>query len=510
MGALEPRKNLVRLLDAYTALAAEPAGHGVGLVIVGPTGWKYQPILDAVSRVSRRNPIFLLEPVSTEVLVALYHLATVLAFPSLYEGFGLPSVEAMMCGTPVVTSGRGALAEIAGDAAEFVDPLRVESISEGLLRVLDDAEHAADLRRRGLVRARDFCWRRAARETRALYAEISGGTVGAPGLGLASVPRLRTGLAPGGETRTDERTRELENAIVQSVSYADVFDYPLTAHEVHRYLIGVRASASEVGRALAGSRLAPGRLAHRDGFFTLPGREQIVELRRQRKVPAKRLWRGAVHYGRRIAGLPFVRMVAVTGSLAASNVTRDADVDYLIVTAPRRLWICRALVIGVVRRAARRGVVLCPNFLLTESALELRQRDLYTAWELAQMVPIAGFETYHRLRRRNSWAGTFLPNAEGVPSEPDPQGNPDLPAARSRLTRVAEGILGSPAGDWLEGWERARKVRRLTREAASVAYATEGSRNEAEFSADWCKGHLGTHRQEVMARYRVRLEELEG
>jgi len=186
VGALEPRKNLVRLLDAYTALAAEPAGHGVGLVIVGPAGWKYQPILDAVSRVSRRNPIFLLEPVSTEVLVALYHLATVLAFPSLYEGFGLPSVEAMMCGTPVVTSGRGALAEIAGDAAEFVDPLRVESISEGLLRVLDDAERAADLRRRGLVRARDFCWRRAARETRGLYAEISGGTIDAPGLGTST------------------------------------------------------------------------------------------------------------------------------------------------------------------------------------------------------------------------------------------------------------------------------------------------------------------------------------
>jgi len=308
----------------------------------------------------------------------------------------------------------------------------------------------------------------------------------------------------------DDRTRELENAIVQSVSYADVFDYPLTADEVRRYLIGVRAGASEVGRALAGSRLVPGRLAHRDGFFTLLGREQIVELRRQRKVPAKRLWREAVHYGRRIAGLPFVRMVAVTGSLAASNVTRDADVDYLIVTAPRRLWLCRALVIGVVRRAARRGVVLCPNFLLTESALELRQRDLYTAWELAQMVPIAGLETYHLLRRRNSWAESFLPNAEGVPSEPDPQGNADLPAARSHLTRVAEGILGSPAGDWLEGWEMARKVRRLTRKAASVAYATEGSRNEAEFSADWCKGHLGTHGQEVMARYRVRLEELDG
>jgi glycosyltransferase involved in cell wall biosynthesis len=193
VGALEPRKNLVRLLEAYTALATEPAGRGVGLVIVGPAGWKNQPILDTVSRMRRRHPIFLLEPVSTEVLVALYHLAAVLAFPSLYEGFGLPLVEAMTCGTPVVTSWSGAMAEVAGDAAELVDPLRVDSIAEGLLRVLADEERATDLRTRGLLRARDFSWTSAARETRALYAEVSGVAAGPTGPGT-STPN---GLAPG-------------------------------------------------------------------------------------------------------------------------------------------------------------------------------------------------------------------------------------------------------------------------------------------------------------------------
>jgi glycosyltransferase involved in cell wall biosynthesis len=192
VGALEPRKNLVRLMEAFEAVAAEPAGRGVALVIVGPAGWKNQPIRDMVSRLGRRHPIFLLGSVSTEALVALYHLAAVLAFPSLYEGFGLPLVEAMTCGTPVVTSGRGALAEIAGDAAELVDPLRIDSIAEGLLRVLADEERAADLRARGLRRARDFSWARAARETRALYAEASGRTAGPTGPG-SSHP---SGLAP--------------------------------------------------------------------------------------------------------------------------------------------------------------------------------------------------------------------------------------------------------------------------------------------------------------------------
>lgn len=178
VGALEPRKNLVRLLEAYGAVTGEPPGRGVGLVIVGPPGWKYGPSLEAVSRMGRERPVFLLGPVSMEVLVALYHLATVLAFPSLYEGFGLPVAEAMACGTPVVTSRGGALGEVAGDAAELVDPLRVESIAEGLLRVLGDEARAAELRRRGLERAQHFTWARAARETRSLYAEIAGASGG--------------------------------------------------------------------------------------------------------------------------------------------------------------------------------------------------------------------------------------------------------------------------------------------------------------------------------------------
>jgi glycosyltransferase involved in cell wall biosynthesis len=192
VGALEPRKNLVRLLEAFTAVGAEAAGRGVGLVIVGPPGWKYQSVLDAVARLRRERPIFLLEPVHTEVLVSLYHLASVLAFPSLYEGFGLPVVEAMMCGTPVVTSRGGALAEVAGDAAELVDPLRTDSIAGGILRLLDDEARAAELRTRGRERARNFTWPRAAMEARAIYADaFSGRAVPARRVGTVEVSRDR-------------------------------------------------------------------------------------------------------------------------------------------------------------------------------------------------------------------------------------------------------------------------------------------------------------------------------
>ena len=107
--------------------------------------------------------------VPTADLVGLYNLAEALAFPSLYEGFGLPAIEAMACGTPVITSRRGSLVEVAGNAAQFVDPLEVESIVEGLHRVLNDAAWREELRVKGLAQASRFSWALAAAETLGVY-----------------------------------------------------------------------------------------------------------------------------------------------------------------------------------------------------------------------------------------------------------------------------------------------------------------------------------------------------
>jgi len=174
VGALEPRKNLLGLLAAHATVTSEPALRDVGLVFVGPLGWKNAPFERAIAGRGPGAPVRVLGPVDGATLVALYHLAAVLAFPSFYEGFGLPVVEAMACGTPVVTSNRGALAEVAGDAAELVDPTRVDGIAAGLRRVLEDPRHREALRQRGTRRARAFTWERAAEQTRAIYAEITG------------------------------------------------------------------------------------------------------------------------------------------------------------------------------------------------------------------------------------------------------------------------------------------------------------------------------------------------
>ena len=297
----------------------------------------------------------------------------------------------------------------------------------------------------------------------------------------------------------------LEQAIVRTLAYVDVFDYPLTAAEIHHYLMGLPAPAVQVNRALQNGRLSASMLSRRDGYFTLRGREAIVATRQRREAGARQMWREATHYGRRIAALPFVRMVAVTGSLAVNNVEPAGDIDYLIVTANDRLWLCRAFTILLVRLAERRGVTLCPNYLLSERALRLNERNLYTAHELAQMIPLAGIETYRRMRQLNDWTAEWLPNATDLPPHaahiPKPARQP-----RRAVQRLAEPVLRGSIGARVEQWEMTRKVRKFTGQVAARESAAAPKDHEIAFSADWCKGHFDGHGNRVLHEYERRLE----
>ena len=288
----------------------------------------------------------------------------------------------------------------------------------------------------------------------------------------------------------------LERAILKTVAYADVFEYPLKAGEIHRYLVGVSASADMVKELLSNGWFSPLVLQRCDEFYYLPGREAIISTREQRLQLAAGLWPQAVHYGAQISRLPFVRMVAVTGALAMDN-EPGRDLDYLIVTETGRLWLCRALIILLVRRAALSGAVVCPNYFLSENALVVPQRNLYTAHELLQMVPLSGFETYWEMRRLNDWASAYLPNAAGLP-------RPEISRSDGRTHRawrsLAESLLRTPPGGWLENWEMRRKLRKFR---ALYAFSSE-----ADFGPDWCKGHLGEYGARTLKAFAERVNGL--
>jgi alpha-1,3-rhamnosyl/mannosyltransferase len=170
VGSLEPRKNLARLVEAYSGLPAE-LQRRFPLLIAGPAGWKNATIQRAIERNPRVRAIGY---VRRGLLPALYHLASLFVFPSLYEGFGMPLLEAMAGRTPVIASNVSAIPEVAGGAAVLVDPHSVEELRDAMGRVLTDAELAASLADAGYTRARDFEWGRAAAATKVFFEMVAG------------------------------------------------------------------------------------------------------------------------------------------------------------------------------------------------------------------------------------------------------------------------------------------------------------------------------------------------
>jgi glycosyltransferase involved in cell wall biosynthesis len=171
IGTLEPRKNVSRLVDAFHQLKREEQSLGHRLVLVGRKGWMYEPVFETIRRLGLDADVTWLGFVPNEDLPALLTGADLFVYPSLYEGFGLPPLEAMSCGTPVVASGTSSLPEVVGDAGVLVNPDRADEIAKGMHRVLTDRQLAAALRDRGFARARTFSWERTARLTLAAYEE---------------------------------------------------------------------------------------------------------------------------------------------------------------------------------------------------------------------------------------------------------------------------------------------------------------------------------------------------
>jgi hypothetical protein len=284
----------------------------------------------------------------------------------------------------------------------------------------------------------------------------------------------------------------LERAVLETVVYSDVFDFPLTSAEVHRWL-PLPASRAEVQAALALGPLAS-LLSTSTPYVVLRGREGLAGVRQRRLTSSHKLQRDARRYASLIALLPFVRMVALTGSLAVEGSDAGDDIDYLIVTAPRRVWLARTATMLIVRLAALRGVTLCPNYVLSESALQLPSRDAYTAREMLQMIPLYGADLHRRMLAANDWCRDFLPNAEPLASTAPESG-------RGWLQRGAELLLGGSLGDRLEDW----LYRRKSRELRGQAGAAEG---ETVFDETMCKGHFEGYGRRTREAVAARLREV--
>lgn len=171
VGTIEPRKNHEAVLRAFEHVHG--ANPGTSLVIVGSTGWLSEPIMDAIAQYAQRLPVQHLSNVDDSALPALYARSIALVYPSWYEGFGLPVIEAMACGTAVITSDRGATAEVAGDSALLVSPDDTAAIAGAMSQVRDDPVLRAGLIQRGLEWSKQFSWDSTASAYRLLYRDVA-------------------------------------------------------------------------------------------------------------------------------------------------------------------------------------------------------------------------------------------------------------------------------------------------------------------------------------------------
>jgi alpha-1,3-rhamnosyl/mannosyltransferase len=172
VGTLQPRKNVERILAAYASLP-ESIRRDYQLVIAGKEGWRAAPLVSELQSLQAAGRVRWLERVPETDLRALYQAASVFVFPSLYEGFGLPVLEAFASGVPVITSNVTSLPEVAGDAALLVDPMRVDAIAEAMRRVVEDPSLRDRLVDLGRTRARLFTWENCARQTLAVMRELA-------------------------------------------------------------------------------------------------------------------------------------------------------------------------------------------------------------------------------------------------------------------------------------------------------------------------------------------------
>ncbi|MCX6021621.1 MAG: glycosyltransferase family 1 protein [Chloroflexi bacterium] len=185
VGAQQERKNVARLLEAFRILHERRPEYR--LAIAGPTMWRTSGLGERVKELGLEEAVVTLGYLPEADLPAIYSAASLFVFPSLYEGFGLPVLEAMACGAPVVCSDATSLPEVAGDAALMVNARSTEEIAAAMDRALGDPALLSDLRRRGLQRAAEFTWERVAHETVAIYRGVVAGGAAMP----AAVTRTR-------------------------------------------------------------------------------------------------------------------------------------------------------------------------------------------------------------------------------------------------------------------------------------------------------------------------------
>ena len=376
VGNLEPRKNLERLVEAFARMPRKDHQ----LVIVGNRWYRGGDVERKARSLGLNGRVKFLGYVPRADLPGLFSGATAFVYPSLLEGFGLPIVEAMACGTPVITSNSSALREVAGDAAVLVDPESVREITEAMEGVAEDKRMREDLSQKGLKRAAEFSWTRTAELTLDAYREA-----------------VERGLKPATTFGKEASRKSVCAAIHKTIEYSKLFQYPLTPDELRERLFDVQVDETTFHEALTSLGLIPDA--------------QLLQLRAVREQISDQAISAAQPHLRTLISIPFVRMLAFSGSTAHRNMTNSEDLDLFMIVEDGKVW---AVFLIAMVWSKMKGLrkQLCMNYLISDAALPLFEHDIFTAQQAASLKPFYGKTMYDRFISMNPFVQRCFPNFE--------------------------------------------------------------------------------------------------
>ena len=281
-------------------------------------------------------------------------------------------------------------------------------------------------------------------------------------------------------------TRAQEIAMLRSVTYAALFDYPLTLPQLHASLVDVRADQDMIASWWRNSNLLQATIEHRDGLYFPIGRNDLIRTRARREVISRAL----LHRDRRIlafvSAMPFVRMVALSGSLAHLNAEDSADLDLFVITSPRRVWGVTLCLLVIARCFGWRRR-LCLNYVISEDALRVEPADLFAANQIIHLRPLTGADVFARFVNANAFVAGCYPNFAAPPR---------VVSTRSAVRRVIERLLSIGIAPAIERFARGFYGWHLNRRAAAWR-----SREQVRLEPECLKLHTSSHRADALRRY---------
>ena len=279
-------------------------------------------------------------------------------------------------------------------------------------------------------------------------------------------------------------TRAQELAVLQAVIYASLFDYPLTVEQLQRDLVGVTADAETIVSWWRNSELLQATTEYRNGWFYPAGRSDMIATRARREALSRRLLvrdRRIISF---VAGMPFVRMVALSGSLAHLNAEASADLDLFVITAPGRVWGV-TLTVFVLSRLFGWRRRMCMNYIVSERAMTITPEDLFSANQIVHLQPVVGHDVFERFVRANGFVRDFYPNfAVATHNE------------HSHPARIVERVLSVGVAPIVERIARFVYGRHLRRRAAAWQ-----SREQVRLEPECLKLHTSSHRAATLERF---------